>query len=95
VVGVNRYVEADEPPPRLFRVDASHTDGVLRRLAETRAARDAVAWRRSLDELARAAAGTENLFPRVLDCVEAYATVGEITATLEKVWGRAETTLGG
>jgi methylmalonyl-CoA mutase N-terminal domain/subunit len=34
-----------------------------------------------------AAGGTENLFPRVLSCVEAYATIGEVCRTLESVWG--------
>lgn len=90
VVGVNRYVEPDEAPPRLFKVDASHTASVLARVAETRRTRDAVAWRASLDALARAAEGTENLFPHVLACVEAYATVGEISATLERVFGPFE-----
>jgi methylmalonyl-CoA mutase N-terminal domain/subunit len=40
-----------------------------------------------MDDLARAAAGTENLFPAILRAVESYATVGEISATLERVWG--------
>lgn len=94
VVGVNRHVEEGAPPARLFRVDESHTEGVLRRLAETRRARDGAACRRALDDLARAAEGAENLFPRVLACVEAYATVGEVSAALEKVWGPADTSPG-
>jgi methylmalonyl-CoA mutase N-terminal domain/subunit len=31
--------------------------------------------------------GTENLLPRILTCVEAYATVGEISHRLRRVWG--------
>jgi len=37
-----------------------------------------------LEETAR---GTENLLPRILDCVEAYVTVGEISGRLRSVWG--------
>ena len=34
-----------------------------------------------------ACAGTDNLLPRILDCVEAYGTVGEICAAMEEVFG--------
>jgi methylmalonyl-CoA mutase N-terminal domain/subunit len=37
--------------------------------------------------LEEAARGTENLLPRILACVEAYATVGEISHRLRRVWG--------
>jgi methylmalonyl-CoA mutase N-terminal domain/subunit len=87
VVGVNRYVEKDEAPPRLFKVDDSAAVTSVDRVQRTRASRDDAACRRSLDALARAAEGTENLFPSILACVESYATVGEVCRTLEKVWG--------
>jgi len=90
VVGVNRYVEKDEPPPRLFKVDESRTAVVASQLAAMRAARDAAAVNAALDALARAAdsaAPRENLFPVILRAVETYATVGEICTTLERVWG--------
>jgi methylmalonyl-CoA mutase N-terminal domain/subunit len=37
--------------------------------------------------LETAARGAENLLPRILECVEAYATVGEISNRLRTVWG--------
>jgi methylmalonyl-CoA mutase N-terminal domain/subunit len=37
-----------------------------------------------LEETAR---GTENMLPRILACVEAYVTVGEISHRLRRVWG--------
>ena len=33
------------------------------------------------------AAGNDNLMPPILDCVKAYASVGEISDTLRKIWG--------
>mgnify|MGYP003295619041 CR=1 FL=1 len=39
------------------------------------------------DVLEEAARGDENLLPRILDCVENYVTVGEISHRLRKVWG--------
>jgi len=87
VVGVNRYQIADEPPPRIFKIDASRTAGVVADLAKLRGSRDGAAVTRSLDALRSAASTNENLFPRVLACVESYATIGEICRALEGVWG--------
>jgi methylmalonyl-CoA mutase N-terminal domain/subunit len=41
----------------------------------------------TLVKLEEAANSTENLLPRILACVEAHATVGEISNRLRKVWG--------
>jgi methylmalonyl-CoA mutase N-terminal domain/subunit len=42
---------------------------------------------RSLDALRRAAQGTENTMPYILDAVRAYATLGEICNALREVFG--------
>jgi len=52
-----------------------------------RARRNAVTAAGSLDRLEEAAGGSENLLPRILDCVEADVTVGEISGRLRRVWG--------
>jgi methylmalonyl-CoA mutase N-terminal domain/subunit len=49
--------------------------------------RDSIAAETSLVKLEEAARGTENVVPRILECVEAYATVGEISNRLRSVWG--------
>jgi methylmalonyl-CoA mutase N-terminal domain/subunit len=87
VVGVNKYQVANEPPPRIFKLDASLAAGVAADLAKLRASRDAAAVASSLAALKSAATGTSNLFPHVLRCVESYATIGEVCRTLEGVWG--------
>jgi methylmalonyl-CoA mutase N-terminal domain/subunit len=52
-----------------------------------RDARDARAAGDALDALRAAAAGTENLLPRIRACVEASITLGEISHALRDVWG--------
>ena len=88
VVGVNRFV-SDEPPPDLatYELDAEGRDRQLKRLADVKATRDAAVVRQRLAELARAAEGTENLMPILIDCANAYCTVGEMVAALKAVWG--------
>jgi len=41
----------------------------------------------ALNKLKQAATTDENLLPRVLECVESYATVGEISNALREIWG--------
>jgi methylmalonyl-CoA mutase N-terminal domain/subunit len=41
----------------------------------------------ALNKLKQAATTDENLLPRILECVEAYATVGEISNALREIWG--------
>jgi methylmalonyl-CoA mutase N-terminal domain/subunit len=87
VVGVNEYV-ADEPPPHgLFQLDPRLTDALADRLARLRKTRDPDTARRTLDAVARAARGRENLLPPILDAVRAQATLGEICDTLRQVFG--------
>jgi len=45
---------------------------------------------RTLDALRTAARGRENTMPPLLDCVRAYATVGEMCDALREVWGEYE-----
>ena len=45
---------------------------------------------RALDRLRAAARTTDNLMPRILDAVRAYATVGEMCDALRDVWGEYE-----
>ena len=58
--------------------------GQGRAVRERRNAQNAEA---AIGSLTEAAAGTENLLPRILTCVESEVTVGEISHALRKVWG--------
>jgi methylmalonyl-CoA mutase N-terminal domain/subunit len=59
----------------------------VERVRALRARRNGELWEAALIRLEAAAASDENLLPRILDCVESYATVGEISNRLRKVWG--------
>ncbi|HZT32359.1 MAG TPA: methylmalonyl-CoA mutase family protein [Bryobacteraceae bacterium] len=91
IVGVNAYQAADEPI-ELLQIDQSAQDQQTRKLAALRARRDAGRVRRALDELQRAAEGTENTMPHILEAVRAYATLGEICDALRAVFGTYQET---
>jgi methylmalonyl-CoA mutase, N-terminal domain len=87
VVGVNDYRHPDEGQIPILRIDPALERKQRKRLAATRARRDASEVERTLAELKRAAAGTDNLMPRFLDCARARASEGEMVAALQEVFG--------
>jgi len=90
VVGVNKYRPADEPALDVLKVDNSAVRvQQIEKLARLRAERDAAAVAASLAALADAArSGQGNLLALAVDAARAKATVGEISAALEKAWQR-------
>jgi methylmalonyl-CoA mutase, N-terminal domain len=90
IVGVNDYVQGDEKPIEILYIDDSTADTQLARLAELKRTRDGDAVQRALDALRHAARGRGNTMPLLLDCVRAYATVGEMCDALRDVWGEYE-----
>jgi methylmalonyl-CoA mutase N-terminal domain/subunit len=87
VVGVNEYEEDEPPVSGLMRVDPELEKGQRARLAKLRKERDNRAVERLLVRLEDAAAGTENLIPILIDCVEHEVTLGEICRVLRNIWG--------
>ena len=87
VVGVNAF-EIQEPSPKIFRPDSSHKEAVLADLAAVRAERDDAKVAATLAELERRAQSSGNLMEAIVECADAYVTIGEICATLESVFGR-------
>ncbi len=87
VVGVNRYDSEDPPIRKLQTIDPEQTKRQLDRLARVKRERDEAAVERTLENLAYTARSQENTMPAVLECVEAYATVGEISDALRTVFG--------
>ncbi|HWP67090.1 MAG TPA: methylmalonyl-CoA mutase [Candidatus Limnocylindria bacterium] len=90
IVGVNRYRLSEEPEVDLREIDNTAVrEAQVARLQRLRATRDAARCRAALDALTRAAErGDENLLALAVEAARARATVGEISAALEKVWGR-------
>jgi len=87
VVGLNRFEEGDAAKPAVFSIDTHETRRIEAALRDLRRTRDAEAVQAALADLEEACKGTDNLLPRILRAVEAYATVGEICASMEKVFG--------
>jgi methylmalonyl-CoA mutase N-terminal domain/subunit len=87
VVGVNRFQLKEEPPVNVLRIDPALEQAQVERLRALRERRNASAVTTALAKLKQAATTDENLLPRILECVEAYATVGEISNTLREIWG--------
>jgi methylmalonyl-CoA mutase N-terminal domain/subunit len=87
VVGLNCYgaEEAIEIP--FLRVDESVARGQLERLRAVKCARSLAKVDEALRAVESAARGQENLVPPVLAAVKAYATLGEISDVLRRVWG--------
>jgi methylmalonyl-CoA mutase, N-terminal domain len=90
IVGVNDYVQEDEAPIPILYIDESTAERQLSRLQQLRATRDNDKVRRALDVLKETARGTGNTMYPLLDCVRAYATVGEMCDALREVWGEYE-----
>ena len=90
IVGVNDFVQADEPPVPILYIDETTAETQLARLQELRRTRDNDLVRRSLDTLKETARGDGNTMYPLLDCVRAYATVGEMCDALREVWGEYE-----
>jgi methylmalonyl-CoA mutase N-terminal domain/subunit len=90
IVGVNAFVEEDEVPVPILYIDDAAAEAQQKRLEEVKATRDAARVRASLEALREAARGTANTMYPLLDCVRAYATVGEMCDALRDVWGEYE-----
>ncbi|MGN7821190.1 acyl-CoA mutase large subunit family protein [Chitinophaga sp. 22536] len=87
IVGVNKFVAADNQPPEVFRIDDSIRQMQSDRLQALRARRDNEAAAQCLQRIREAAQTTENLMPLVVTAVEHYCTLGEIADALRQVWG--------
>jgi methylmalonyl-CoA mutase N-terminal domain/subunit len=90
IVGVNDFVQEDEDPIEILYIDDTAAERQLARLAELKKTRNNDEVQRTLDHLRETARGTGNTMPAILDCVRAYATVGEMCDALRQVWGEYE-----
>lgn len=87
VVGVNKFqIQEDETIP-ILKVDEKIERNQVERIRAVREKRDQSKAENSLAKLEEAAKTDENMLPRILEAVENYVTVGEISHRLRKVWG--------
>ncbi len=88
IVGVNKFVEEEHAEKLdLMHIDEAIGKKQIEKLKEVKSSRNNEEVRKNLDELKKAAEGTENMLPYILKCVESYCSIGEISNTLRGVWG--------
>jgi len=88
IVGVNEYtIEEEEYPLKILRVDPKVEEEQITRLQRVKQERDNRKVKEILEKLHYAAEKDENLMPTIIEAVKAYATLGEITEVLRKVYG--------
>jgi methylmalonyl-CoA mutase N-terminal domain/subunit len=87
IVGVNKFESEEKNDTPLLKIDASIQKMQIEKLKALKAKRNNTVVQDCLQKLSSAASGTENLMPFVVDAVENYCTLGEISDTLRKVFG--------
>ncbi|MEJ2248464.1 MAG: methylmalonyl-CoA mutase family protein, partial [Candidatus Lokiarchaeota archaeon] len=87
IVGVNKYRPDEEVEPDILKIDDEVAVEQKESLKKIKKERDNELVEETLSKLKKAAEGTNNLMPYILECVRAYASVGEIIGTLKEVFG--------
>lgn len=87
IVGVNEFKVDEESEIDILRIDESIREKQIERLQSVKRRRNNVKVESSLKTLRTAAMSEENLIPYILEAVEQYATIGEISDALRDAWG--------
>ena len=87
IVGVNDFEVENEPPIEILLIDEDVAERQISKLQELRRTRDNDRVQKTLARLETAARAEENTMFPILDCVRAYATLGEMCDTLRGVYG--------
>jgi methylmalonyl-CoA mutase len=91
IVGVNRFRAPDEPELELFAVQTGAVlEAQIARLAQVRSERDPARVAKALSALEQGARGSANLLELSIEAMRARATLGEVSHTLARVFGRYE-----
>lgn len=88
IVGVNKFqIEEDMSARKLLKVDASVGVNQIKKVHAMKEKRDNVKVKACLEDIRKAAQGTDNLMPLILNAVRCYTTEGEICNVLRDVFG--------
>ncbi|HEY9772850.1 MAG TPA: methylmalonyl-CoA mutase family protein [Planktothrix sp.] len=88
VVGVNDFIDNNPETIEIHKVDPELEEEQKRDLQRIKESRDSERVQHTLQALLSAAQGKENVLPFICQSVESYATVGEISNTLRKAFGK-------
>ena len=86
-VGVNKFTQLEEGITEVFNIDDSIRKLQTDKLLHLKSIRDNIAVQNALNSLEDAAKGTGNLMPLIIDAVEKYATLGEISDVMRSIFG--------
>ena len=87
IVAVNKYQQKDSSSTEILKIDEAVAKIQMDKLNLLKKERDNDAVKERLEKLKKAAQGTENLMPYIIDAVREYTSIGEIMRTLEEVFG--------
>jgi methylmalonyl-CoA mutase N-terminal domain/subunit len=87
IVAVNQYQQSDQYTVPLLKIDEEVANEQMNKLNTIKQERDNDKVRENLQRLKKAAEGTENLMPYIMDAIRVYASIGEIINTLTEVFG--------
>lgn len=87
IVGVNKFQLKEENAIPVFRIDDSIREQQIQRLKALKSTRDDKQVQKFLEAIRNKAIANENLMPAVVEAVENYCTLGEISDELRKVFG--------
>lgn len=87
IVGVNKFREDDFVRQDILRVDPDIRINQCKRLEQLKRIRNNAKVQNLLDKLKTDARGSKNLLPGIIECVETYATLGEISDALRETFG--------
>ncbi len=87
IVGVNKYQVNETEHPDLLKIDMKTQEEQIKFLNKIRSERNNDEVNRKLEALKKAAEGSDNLIPFIIDAVKEYASIGEICNILRSVFG--------
>lgn len=87
IVGLNEFATEEAPFTNILKISPDIERYQRQKLDKVRGQRDALKVQDALKALRKAAQGTENLMPYILEAVKSYVTLGEIADCLREVFG--------
>ncbi len=87
VVGVNKFVIEEEPPKAILKVNDEVEEEQVKKVKKLREERDNEKVEKALKTLENVAQSDGNIMYPIVDAVRVYATIGEISNVLRKVFG--------
>lgn len=87
IVGINDFINEEKDKIDLLKIDPEVERAQVNRVKALKQSRDNIRVQTTLDDLKVAAQGSDNLIPKIMDAVRAYATEGEMIAVLKEIFG--------